>query len=46
MRLATFLLPDGSPALRDWLRTQAWGHHACGTCRMGADTWRANVAAH
>jgi choline dehydrogenase-like flavoprotein len=37
-------LPDGSPALRDWLRTQTWGHHACGTCRMGADTWRANVA--
>ena len=21
--------------LRDWIRRVAWGHHACGTCRMG-----------
>ncbi|NKL66289.1 GMC oxidoreductase [Rhizobium leguminosarum] len=27
-----------------WVRKEAWGHHACGTCRMGSDTWRANVA--
>ncbi|MDP9835463.1 choline dehydrogenase-like flavoprotein [Neorhizobium huautlense] len=30
-------------ALNDWVRQQAWGHHACGTCRMGRDPWRANV---
>lgn len=30
-------------ALNDWVRQQAWGHHACGTCRMGSDVWRANV---
>ena len=23
--------------IKDWIRQQAWGHHACGTCRMGAD---------
>jgi choline dehydrogenase-like flavoprotein len=22
-------------ALRDWIRARAWGHHACGTCRVG-----------
>ena len=22
--------------LRQWVRDHAWGHHACGTCRMGA----------
>lgn len=22
--------------LREWIRHTAWGHHACGTCRMGA----------
>ena len=21
--------------LKDWIRTRAWGHHACGTCRVG-----------
>ena len=21
--------------LEDWVRREAWGHHACGTCRMG-----------
>ncbi len=24
-------------AVRDWVRRDAWGHHACGTCRMGPD---------
>ncbi|MEL6104891.1 MAG: GMC oxidoreductase [Planctomycetota bacterium] len=23
--------------IRNWVRREAWGHHACGTCRMGAD---------
>ena len=22
-------------AIRDWIKNIAWGHHACGTCRMG-----------
>lgn len=22
-------------SLRDWARSRAWGHHACGTCRVG-----------
>lgn len=22
-------------ALKDWIRARAWGHHACGTCRVG-----------
>ena len=21
--------------IKDWIRREAWGHHACGTCRMG-----------
>jgi choline dehydrogenase-like flavoprotein len=21
--------------LKDWIRARAWGHHACGTCRVG-----------
>ncbi len=21
--------------LKDWIRREAWGHHACGSCRMG-----------
>ena len=34
------LVPDGSDAeaearMKDWIRRDAWGHHACGTCRMG-----------
>lgn len=35
---------NGLPAwsLRDWIKNEAWGHHACGTCRMGSDTWQAN----
>jgi choline dehydrogenase-like flavoprotein len=23
--------------IKDWIRRIAWGHHACGTCRMGPD---------
>ncbi len=37
-------LVDGSDALKEWIRTQAWGHHASCTCRMGSDTWRADPA--
>ena len=33
-------LSDDSAALRDWIRKEAWGHHACGTCRIGRDPWR------
>lgn len=36
-------VPSGiSPALSNWIRNEAWGHHACGTCRIGADPWRAD----
>jgi choline dehydrogenase-like flavoprotein len=28
---------DDDQAVRDWIRRVAWGHHACGTCRMGPD---------
>jgi choline dehydrogenase-like flavoprotein len=28
--------------LADWIKTQAWGHHASCTCRIGSDPWRAN----
>ncbi len=34
---------DGSPEMEHWIKTQAWGHHACGTCRIGADSWQANT---
>src|SRR5690606_13724345 len=37
--------PDDSQALRQWIRDEAWGHHASGTCRMGSDPWRASAAA-
>lgn len=36
--------PDRYPGLesfggdvREWIRHTSWGHHACGTCRIGAD---------
>ena len=32
------------PGLPAFVENEAWGHHACGTCRMGTDPWRANVA--
>jgi choline dehydrogenase-like flavoprotein len=25
--------------LKDWIKNEAWGHHACGTCRIGSDAW-------
>jgi choline dehydrogenase-like flavoprotein len=28
---------DDEQALKDWIRRITWGHHACGTCRMGPD---------
>jgi choline dehydrogenase-like flavoprotein len=27
----------GDRKLKDWIRRVTWGHHACGTCRMGPD---------
>ncbi len=30
------VVPSGSiEGMKSWIRSQAWGHHACGTCRMG-----------
>ena len=38
---ATEVLPGSSlttdEELRQWVRDNAWGHHACGTCAMGPD---------
>jgi choline dehydrogenase-like flavoprotein len=34
---------DDSEALADWVQREAWGHHACGTCRIGADQWQSDV---
>lgn len=28
---------DDTQQIREWIRQVAWGHHACGTCRMGPD---------
>jgi choline dehydrogenase-like flavoprotein len=36
-------LPDDSEPLRDWIRKEAWGHHACGTCRIGRQPWQADT---
>jgi choline dehydrogenase-like flavoprotein len=35
--------PDNSDQLNDWIQDEAWGHHACGTCRIGPDPWQADV---
>ncbi len=35
---------DDPWSLRDWIKNEAWGHHACGTCRMGSDPHQANTA--
>lgn len=35
-------LKDDSAELRDWVHRETWGHHACGTCRMGKDQWQAD----
>jgi choline dehydrogenase-like flavoprotein len=28
---------EDEQAMRDWIRQVTWGHHACGTCRMGPE---------
>lgn len=28
---------DDSAELKDWIKDETWGHHACGTCRIGSD---------
>jgi choline dehydrogenase-like flavoprotein len=35
--------PGDDAALGDFVRREAWGHHACGTCRMGPDPARGAV---
>jgi len=35
---------DDSDELAQWIIHETWGHHACGTCRIGSDPWRANTA--
>lgn len=35
---------DGSADLQEWIRHEAWGHHPCGTCRIGSDVWQPNPA--
>ena len=35
-------IPDYSAEMEEWCRTQAWGHHASCTCRIGSDSWTAN----
>jgi choline dehydrogenase-like flavoprotein len=37
-------LVNGSDALREWIQNEAWGHHACGTCRIGSEGWQADVS--
>ncbi len=36
-------IQDKSPEMEEWVRTQAWGHHASCTCRMGSDKWQADT---
>ena len=32
------MVPTGDDAkIKEWILRDAWGHHACGTCRMGPD---------
>ncbi|MGZ2454805.1 choline dehydrogenase-like flavoprotein [Rhizobium ruizarguesonis] len=33
----------GRQDLDEWVKNEAWGHHACGTCRMGSDRWKSDV---
>jgi choline dehydrogenase len=35
MELPGFQAFDGN--IRKWIKHTAWGHHACGTCRIGSD---------
>lgn len=36
--------PDHQSELGEWIKNEAWGHHACGTCRIGSDPWQADAA--
>lgn len=36
-------IADNSCDMEEWIKTQAWGHHASCTCRIGSDPWRANT---
>ena len=36
-------ITDGSPEMEHWIKTQAWGHHACGTCPISMQTLKAGV---
>ncbi|HEX4985339.1 MAG TPA: GMC oxidoreductase [Burkholderiales bacterium] len=36
-------LRNDSGELEDWIRREAWGHHACGTCRIGSQPWQADA---
>ena len=31
------MVPTDDDAIKEWVLREAWGHHACGTCRMGPD---------
>lgn len=33
-------IPNDSTQLENWVRQEAWGHHPCGTCRIGSDAWQ------
>jgi choline dehydrogenase-like flavoprotein len=35
-------IKDYSTDMEEWVKTQAWGHHASCTCRMGSDKWQAD----
>jgi choline dehydrogenase-like flavoprotein len=32
-------------SLKEWIEKEAWGHHACGTCKIGAQGWQENSSA-
>jgi len=34
---STQVTVDNEGQIKNWIRREAWGHHACGTCRMGPD---------
>ena len=36
-------IADNSCDMEEWIKTQAWGHHASCTCRIGSDPWQANT---
>lgn len=33
-------VPNDSKQLEEWVRQETWGHHPCGTCRIGSDAWQ------